>query len=94
MTVIRAPFFSAWLCRQHRRHKFTYKNCAEHLGVSPQTIDSYSCGRSHPQIMRFVPLCRFIAKVRGETTEAIILELLDVIEKDRIYRQNETTHKN
>ena len=88
--VIRAPHFSAWMCRQHRRHDFTYKACAEYIGVSPQTVDSYACGRSHPQIMKFLPLCRYFSQVRKEPVETIIMELLEIIEQDRIQRQNET----
>ena len=90
--VIRAPNFSAWMCRQHRKHDFTYKSCAMAIDVSPQTIDSYACGRSHPQIMKFLPLCKFFAKVRCEPVETIIMELLEIIEQDRIQRQNEKTN--
>jgi len=84
---IRAPNFSQWLCRQKRLYKFQYIHLASYLDVSPQCIDSYANGRSHPQVMKFVKVIEFITVHRNDTFETILLEAISSIKKDI----NETT---
>ena len=79
----RAPHFSLWLCRQKRKYEFQYIHMAMYLNVSPQCIDSYSNGRAHPQIMKFVKIIEFIEKYRSDDFQTILLEAINHIKQDK-----------
>lgn len=82
MEIIRAPNFSRWLCKVKRDSSFTWRQLADYLDVSPQCIDSYSTGRSHPQIMRFHLLISFLSRETGRPYITLIIEAFKHIKLD------------
>ena len=93
MNIIRAPFFSRWLCRMKRQHDFTWRQLADYLDVSPQCIDSYSTGRAHPQIMRFYLMMNFFTEKTPHTYEYLLRNAFEAIKLDaqQKYRINNAT---
>ena len=65
-----------------RKYKFRWKDMAGYIGVTSQCVDSYACGRAHPQIMKFYVLCEYIAKYTNQPTNNIIILGMDAIRKD------------
>ena len=53
------------------------------MSVSSQCIDSYACGRAHPQIMKFYSLCEYIANYTKQPINNILISGMAAIKKDK-----------